>query len=423
MYLNIHLVAPLISTAMSYISPMKQITTTFDYIIIGAGPAGTAAAITLGQAGKRVALVDKASFPREKTCGDAISAKSYSVLRKLNLLEAFEKVSKQVINGALFSAPNTKEVSLRFNSNSAGKKILGAVLPRKTFDNFLFEEAQKVGVTTFTQHLCISVSSPPPNHLQQVTLRHKETESILEAPVVIGADGAYSQLAKQLNEVAPKIEAKLLSGRQYIENVEGLSDTIEIHFIPEVYPGYLWIFPLSPTTANVGVGIAASLLVPGKDTLPQLFKKALLSPKVKDRFSTSTPVSPFKAWTIPVHYRPQSTLEKEGVFLVGDAAGIVDIFSGEGVGNALKSGHILAKCLLHNCPPGTYTKSIQKEMAQELFLSRAIYAITRKMPWFFNGVVSLCQSRPRLLQWLLDVAMDEPRRKELLNPLNYIKNF
>jgi flavin-dependent dehydrogenase len=90
----------------------------YDIIIVGAGPAGSSAALFASRAGLRTLLLDKTSFPRDKVCGDAISGKSLNMLKELNLVEELEKIPQVKISGVIFSSPKGQMLPIKFRSGS-----------------------------------------------------------------------------------------------------------------------------------------------------------------------------------------------------------------------------------------------------------------------------------------------------------------
>ncbi len=117
----------------------------FDVIVIGGGPSGSSATAFLAKAGKRVLLLDRAKFPREKVCGDGISGRSVGVLRELGLLESFKSVEHQDMFGVTFSSPNGTVAPI---PSASGKDAPGFVCRREVFDNVLFQHAKSLAAKT-----------------------------------------------------------------------------------------------------------------------------------------------------------------------------------------------------------------------------------------------------------------------------------
>ena len=124
--------------------------------------------------------------------------------------------------------------------------------------------------------------------------------------------------------------------RQYFEGVVGLSDQIELHFIDEVRPGYFWIFPLEGDRANVGIGMDHRDIKARGIDLKEALAAAVASTTFGARFRDARPLEAPVGWNLPVGSRRRPA-HGNGFLLLGDAAGLIDPFTGEGIGNALYS--------------------------------------------------------------------------------------
>ena len=114
----------------------------YDAIIIGAGPAGATVAMYLGKAGKNVLLVDLAKFPREKVCGDAQGRRAAAIMKELGIYDGYTQLHGQGIYGMTLSSPNGTVV--RLDVEAQGNQPPGYVHKRQVFDNYLFENAQRI---------------------------------------------------------------------------------------------------------------------------------------------------------------------------------------------------------------------------------------------------------------------------------------
>jgi flavin-dependent dehydrogenase len=114
----------------------------FDAIVVGGGPGGSSAAGYLAMAGKRVLLIEKGVWPRDKVCGDAVGGKSLSHVKALGVKETLEKTPHFRVNGILFSSPNGKEVRVPLPEEDVARLEAGYSLPRAQFDQLLFERVQ-----------------------------------------------------------------------------------------------------------------------------------------------------------------------------------------------------------------------------------------------------------------------------------------
>ena len=229
-------------------------------IIIGAGPAGAGTSFFLSKYHILHIVIEKETFPRDKVCGDACSGKTALVINRANpewLAEILNDGHSFMPSwGITFVAPNGKALDIPFSANRTKEtKAPGFTVPRLTFDNFLFQKMPSPYCTIFQNAKVNAIDNVAGK--VSVSMTHNGADYEVTAPVIIGADGDKSIVRKKyLSEnTTPKTYAVGL--RAYYEGVAGLhaDNFIELHFLPEMLPGYLWIFPLPNGTANVGVGI------------------------------------------------------------------------------------------------------------------------------------------------------------------------
>ena len=120
----------------------------YDVIIVGAGPAGASAAIFAKKAGLKTLLLEKSFFPRDKICGDALSGKSVRLMRDLGILSDVENLNGAKINTITFGSPSNRQFDVSLiNRKDKNKSKKGFVIPRKIFDNYLFEKANEISET------------------------------------------------------------------------------------------------------------------------------------------------------------------------------------------------------------------------------------------------------------------------------------
>ena len=229
-------------------------------IIIGAGPAGAGTSFFLSKYQVPHIVIEKETFPRDKVCGDACSGKTALVINRANpewLAEILNDANTYMPSwGIQFVAPNGKLLDIPFTTKRTEEtKAPGFTVPRLVLDNFLFGKMPSPYCTIFQNAEVSNMESA--NDIVTVRMKHNGREYEITAPVIVGADGDKSIVRKKyLNEnTAPKTYAVGL--RAYYKGVSGMhtDNFIELHFLPEMLPGYLWIFPLPNGMANVGVGI------------------------------------------------------------------------------------------------------------------------------------------------------------------------
>lgn len=292
----------------------------YDSIIVGAGPAGSSAAYLLAKAGMRVLLVDKYAFPRNKLCGGLLSGRAQKVFADIfeeSLRPAIEYVSHGISLYAGNSLLNSLDDCPPLHLTS-----------RHVFDNYLLELAQKHGAETLQACAVRTVDSS--NNTVQL-----ENGNTLQANFIIGADGVLSRVAGSLH---PDILDKRRLGLGLeIEIPRGMFER-DIT-VPEIYFGlvrwgYGWIFPKADTL-TIGIGGVLSKNGP---------MKALFHQFLQQLFG-SVPDFPMKGHYLPFR-RYRNAPGKASILLTGDAAGLVEPITGEGIAFAMQSGQFAAEAIL-----------------------------------------------------------------------------
>ncbi|MDD5171497.1 MAG: geranylgeranyl reductase family protein [Candidatus ainarchaeum sp.] len=315
----------------------------YDVIVIGGGPSGSSTAAFLSKAGKKVILLDRAKFPRDKTCGDGISGSSVGVLKELGLLDKVKDIEHADMYGVTFSSPNGTIVPIPARRPDGSPP--GFVCRREVFDNFLFQNAKSLCAKTLEGFFAEDfIRDGDMTTGIKGTYEGKPME--FQAKVVVCADGVAGMTARKLGVNNQAEDHQFAGIRAYYDNVEGMADRIEIHFIKDALPGYFWIFPLPGKKANVGLALLVSDVKKKKANLSNILNDTIAkNPVFKDRFANAKRISDLKSWLLPVNTRKPKAAGN-GYVLVGDSASLIDPFMGEGIGNALTSGKLAAKTIL-----------------------------------------------------------------------------
>ena len=229
--------------------------------IIGAGPAGAAAALQLNQLGIDCVVLDKAVFPRDKICGDGLSGKVITCLNRIDpsiairLQQASFKLDSW---GVSFVSPNRQLLDIGYRPDYNGKDAshkkspIGYVCKRLDFDNFLVEEMKRCAHIRVMEGISIDGYS-----LESDGYLVSGTDGFqLKCDLLIVANGAHSSFTKDIAKIRMEPKYYAAGIRAYYKNVTDNNDDnfIELHFIKKMLPGYFWIFPLPNGEANVGVG-------------------------------------------------------------------------------------------------------------------------------------------------------------------------
>ncbi|MEE2811734.1 MAG: geranylgeranyl reductase family protein [Candidatus Thermoplasmatota archaeon] len=357
----------------------------YDVIVVGGGPGGSASASYMAMAGHRVLLLEKAVWPRDKTCGDAVGGKSLKHVEEIGLKTTLEETNHFRVDGIVFSSPNGTEVRISLPEDEVENREAGYSLPRRQFDTLMFRNA--TGQTRDAGGDVIQDFTVTEVHLEDGKItgvsgivggKRSGNETLtFTAPLTIGAGGYNCPVARTITEAhdEPMVDKDHYCGayREYWTGVGGCEDwkgAIEIHFIDGVIPGYFWIFPVGDGIVNVGIGMVITEMDKQKVKLRGLQDWVIREhPKFSKRFENATMVEGSgKGWQLPFgsprknppSFQPRRSAMRGGI-CVGDAASLVDPFTGEGIGNALLSAKLASEVF----GAGNYSEEFTEEGAVE----------------------------------------------------------
>lgn len=418
---------------------------TYDLIIVGGGPCGAAAALYARRHGLRILLLDKATFPRDKVCGDALSGKSVAILRELDLLDGVRQLPGAAISRIIFTSPRHTELVIDLRQSSLNQVPEGFVIRRRNFDRFLFEEARQAADTCLEDFTVTDLMYEDPGRTRQPRravdgepgeagfvcgVRGRQgnnAEVEHRGRITLGADGYNSLVARKTGLYRHDPRHWVVALRQYYRNVGGLTDQIELHYVDEVIPGYFWIFPLENGCANVGIGMLHQYIKERKVDLRQILKAAIDSPAFRGRFTDAEPLEEPTGWNLPVGSKHRRIVGN-GFMLLGDAAGLIDPFTGEGIGNALYSARFAVETAREAIEAGDvseaflahYDRRLWEAIGGELKVSTQLQKIGRHR-LLLNFVVDKAARNKEVGDLIASMIANEVPRKKLANPLFYLK--
>jgi len=399
--------------------------------IIGAGPGGASCALFLAKQGIPCTIIDKAEFPRDKICGDALSGKVVEILNRYDP-EMVNRLATDQVHlpcwGVTFVAPNLEALSIPFkldyNGSEQRERAPGFISKRMDFDNFLIEEVRKHKSIDLRENTELKSFTKTETGYLLKTASGEE----INASLVIACDGAHSRFAKEVGGIQVEKDHYCAGIRAYYKGVEGMKEGnfIELHFLKDLLPGYLWIFPLPNGEANVGLGMRSDHVSKQKINLKKRLPEIIDSiPELKERFKNAEPIDDIRGYGLPLGSKKRP-ISGDHYMLVGDAASLIDPFTGEGIGNAIMSGMIAAeqaaRCIqLQDFSADSlkeYDTVVYRRLWSELKLSYRMQQLVN-YPWLFNFVVKKANNNKALREMITIMFEDIDLRDRLRKPSFY----
>jgi len=311
-----------------------------DVLIVGAGPAGSVAATVLARAGVRVRLVDRASFPRDKLCGDTVNAGTLAILSRLRLAAPVERHASR-IDGMMVTGGRGASVEGRYPAD-----LYGLAISRRVLDELLLQEAIHAGAT-FEPGVSVQAATVTQaggaRLVSGVTASARGSVHTWPARVVIGADGRRSTLAFGLGLAAHPAAPRRWAIGAYLEDPRPAGSCGEMHIRSGRYIG---VAPLPGGIANVCVVKPSGPGDPDlRDAEATLRRELNADPLLRDRYATARLIRP------PIVLGPVAVDAGDGyidgLILAGDAAGFIDPMTGDGLRFAVRGGEMAAASALH----------------------------------------------------------------------------
>jgi menaquinone-9 beta-reductase len=345
-----------------------------DALVVGAGPAGSIAALVLARGGARVALVDKAAFPRDKACGDLVGPRGVQVLHDLGVaVPAARRVHDMVVVG-----PTGRRVGLPTVPGHTYADF-GLAVPRVRFDATLRDAALSAGAEPF-----VGRAKAPLQDAGELEGFVLDSGTRLRADVVIGADGAASLVAETAGLVDSE---RVLWGFATRSYVDGAIDRPHILFWEPSrgrgFPGYGWVFPGVDGSANVGLGLGVlSNRTEGRRAVRELdafIGHATALGLIGDAALRSADAAPRLGGWLKMGLAG-TTPAKGRVLLVGDAAGLINPLQGEGIAQAMSSGRAAADAVLAGDHTRRYLSYVRCSYAPYLTSATAVHRALLQHP-------------------------------------------
>ena len=337
--------------------------TYFDVVIVGAGPAGTTAAITCAKHNLSVALIEKCDHPRTKVCGGGLVKRAYDAC-PVNI----EHLVEEKITNINFVWHLSK---FTITDKSVDPAIY--MVKRKKFDAYLHKSALDLGVKYYPNTKLIKITQTANEAVVRTNNGHE-----LRCLWLIGADGASGTTAKlagwasNSNHHAPAIDAEIVLAKEKAEKLNHTRFDFEI--IPR---GYGWVFPKH---GSFSIGVGGFYQKKNKTSLQHYLKVYLDLLEIKDEDIVEIKK---KGFVIPLRFRKEGVVNNR-VLLVGDAAGLADPLTAEGISVALITGRMAADAIINETQKITagqiYQQKIDKKICNNLLVSNQLSTIFYKYP-------------------------------------------
>jgi menaquinone-9 beta-reductase len=331
------------------LSTQKKLPVVTDVLIVGAGPAGSAAATVCARAGLRVTLLDRAKFPRPKVCGDALSNKAIALIERLGAGDALRHAAHRDVLGALAMLPDGSAIPRDYGN------ARGMIVGRFDLDALLLQTAISTGAV-FHEHCAVDEIIREKN----VVVGVRSSRGELRARAVISAEGPGSLALRALGLQRPKGRHLAISSTAYYKNVSGaLREGWSEHWFDASLPyGYGWIFPSVEGISNVGVYLRCDGYDAQKLSLSKRFD--LFLEQHRDRFAHAQRIGDVRTWQLPLS-DVSVRVGMAGMLTVGDAGRHVDPLTGEGIWQALRTGELAGEACVNALRNGALDDNAVKQ--------------------------------------------------------------
>ena len=404
------------STSPSY-SPVRD-GSHHDVLVIGAGPAGSAAGYWLARHGLDVVMVDKKTFPREKTCGDGLTPRAVKQLGDMGLADELSQFHRYE---GLRATAHGRELELQWPTHPIYPQH-GYVVRRRELDTMVARNAERAGATLLEGHEAVAPVLDR-GFVRGATLTTKDGSSIdVSAKYVIVADGANSRFGRALGTFRTKEWPYGTAIRTYWETprhadpwIESALDVKDRNGNP--LPGYGWIFPVGDGTVNIGVGLLSTFRDFKSVNTTHLLNEYAHMVADKWEIDPGNPTNKATSGRIPMG---GSVGPKWGptYLVVGDAAGSVNPFNGEGIDYAYETARIAADVLYQaiseNDPAALqqYQSLLDAEYGQYFKVARLFARIIGR-PAIMRELSRVGMHSRTLMEWVLRIMANLLRPDEI----------
>lgn len=372
--------------------------------IIGAGPAGAATSIFLSKEGVSHIIVDAATFPRDKICGDGLDLKAITMLNHIDKSILHNELQP---NGKINACWGFRLINAKGKySNFVFKPEVGneskppyGVSQRFSLDNILIEKMDSKYCTFLQATKAIKIERVDGNKWK-ITVKQNLEEIEINCDLLVGADGDHSIVLKTIGERKIDRNHYAAGVRQYWQDIDAIHEKnlMEVYY-PKAFPmSYLWIFPLGDGKANVGYGMLSAVAAKKNYNIREIFESLIKNDSILNhRFKNATPLNNVSGWGIPL-----ASLRRKcsgaGWLLVGDAASMISPTTGEGIGTGMQTGYIAAQFIKRAVDQNkfdeavfaNYDREVYRRMNDDIKLFNiSMWFSPKMMGWVMNNLIQL----------------------------------
>ena len=374
----------------------------WDVLVVGAGPAGCVAATLFAREGFRVVILDKAAAPPSKVCGEYLSPGCLPILERIGALKLISEIGARPLQGMRIHTAGGRVLQANYPAPYHGLGIR-----RDLLDPVLLDLAIKSGAE-FLANFQASELVWEDGQVVGIRGRHRDSPAFLRARLIIGADGRNSVVARRLGAV---IQHRWLDRLALVGYVTGARRPDDVG---EIFLGrdrYCILNPISPDLTNVGLVINRREFDPRADATRYLMQAAASLPGLGDRLGSARPIAPVRCLG-PMAYSAMR-LTAPGALLIGDAAGFLDPFTGEGIYAALRSAELAVESALPSLLGDSgsvpdllaYGESWRHEFLAKWRLCTGLQHAIRH-PLLAEGIVACLACSPNLTSHLMAAVGD-----------------
>ncbi|MBX7174140.1 MAG: tryptophan 7-halogenase [Pyrinomonadaceae bacterium] len=349
-------------------------------LIVGAGPAGTSAAIRLANKGFAVTLIEREKFPRHKLCGEFISPECFAHFKELGVLDQMFAQNGERIAETIFYDPNGNSVNVPSKWFSENETALG--LSRAEMDFQLLEQAKKVGVEVLEETQVVGLLI---ENEEVRGVKTKQDEFV--ADLTIDATGRASVLTNKIKNQKSKIKNQLVGFKAHLKNIEMEKGRCEIYFFRGGYGGLNYV---ENGTGNHCFLIKSEIVKEYSGNVEQILHEVIFqNQRAKETLQNAEPLFDWLAVSID-GFGVKNLNPAPNLLAIGDAGAFIDPFTGSGMLMAMESGAVLADAIESNNSAQIITKNYQYLHNQKFRKRLRICKILRQAAF-----------APNLVKWVI----------------------